>query len=691
MALLLASVLLSILALLAPLTTRPLALPLGIGDVAPQDILAPQTINYQSEVLTAQRAEVAAEAVDPIYAPPNTSTARQQVKRLRAALTFIATVRQDSFASPEQKLADLAALQDINIGQESAQEILALSEANWQSVQQEAITVLEQVMRSTIRDDRLEDARRGVPALVSLSLPEDQADLVAELVAAFITPNSLYSEAATQSAREEARKAVEPVTQTFIANETVVLRGQVITAVDLEALQAMGLVQPSIRWQDQVSVVTLVAACFALMVLYLRFRPDLLSNSRGMAVIAIIFLLFLYGARLTIPERTVIPYLFPLAGFSLVVTVLFSSQAAMVLTVPLGILAAYGFPNSLDLTLYYVISSLFGVLVLKRAQRITTFFWAGAAIAGAGAALVIAYRLPEPATDIIGLATLVGASVFNGLAAASITIILQFFLAQMLGLTTTLQLHEISRADHPLLQFILRNAPGTYQHSLQIANLAEQAADLIGAEALLTRVGALYHDAGKARYPHFFIENQVPGNPNPHDDLSPQESAAIILRHVPDGLELARKHRLPRRIQDFIAEHHGTMLTKYQYAKAVEAHDGDSSKVDESLFHYQGPSPQSRETALVMLADGVEARARAERPQSREALHTLIKSVIDNRIASGQFDNTGLTMKDLKIITESFTTTLRGVYHPRIKYPKSFQDNEPDEALDVSETTPAAA
>jgi putative nucleotidyltransferase with HDIG domain len=247
--------------------------------------------------------------------------------------------------------------------------------------------------------------------------------------------------------------------------------------------------------------------------------------------------------------------------------------------------------------------------------------------------------------------------------------LLQFFLAQFLGMTTALQLLEISRPDHPLLQRVLRNAPGTYQHSLQVANLAEQAAERIGADTLLTRVGALYHDVGTALNPVFYIENQMPGAPNPHDQLDPASSAEIIIQHVIDGMELARQHRIPSRIQDFIREHHGTMIARYQYIKAVKAAGGDESKVDPEPFRYPGPPPGSRETAILMLADGSEARVRAERPKDIDEMRGLIKNVIQERVALGQLDNTDLTLRDLDTITESFTTTLRGIYHPRIEYP----------------------
>ncbi|HEY5670459.1 MAG TPA: HDIG domain-containing metalloprotein, partial [Anaerolineales bacterium] len=383
----------------------------------------------------------------------------------------------------------------------------------------------------------------------------------------------------------------------------------------------------------------------------------------------ILFLVFLLSARLIISGHGVLPYVFPLAAYGLTVAVLFGAEPALVSSLSLAILVAYGYPNALDLTLYYALSSFFGVLTLGRGQRILTFFWAGAVIASSGSLVAIAFRLPLPETDWVGITTLVGAALLNGTASASLAVLLQFFLAQLLGMTTALQLLEISRPDHPLLQFALRNAPGTYQHSLQVANLAEQAAEHIGADALLTRVGALYHDVGKALNPAFFIENQMPGNPNPHDQLDPLPSASIITKHIKDSLELARKYRIPRRLQDFMLEHHGTMIARYQYVNAVKAAGGDESKVDPELFRYPGPRPRSRETAILMLADGCEARVRAERPKDTDEMRALIKSVIQNRMSQGQLDDTDLTLRDLDAIAESFTTTLRGVYHPRIEYP----------------------
>jgi cyclic-di-AMP phosphodiesterase PgpH len=661
-------------ALVLPELLQPEAVPLEPGDVSPSDFQAPRPFEYISEVQTEEERRAAEDAVAPVYAPPDPSIARGQIERLRAALQYITLVREDQDSTPEQKAADITSLKDVALKPQTIESILALQPARWDTIHQESLSVLEQVMRRSIRDQELESVRRTVPSLVSLALNEEQAALVSELVTAFVVPNSLYSEELTQAAKQFAREAVQPVIQEYKTGEIIVLRGQVITAAEYEALQQFGLIEESSPWQDYAGAVgagALVIMMAAFVNLYFsRRRLPFLFEARSLILVALIFILFIVGARLTIPNRTVLPYAFPLAALGLLITTLFGVEAGIVFSIALAFLVPYNLPTALDLTPYYLVSSLTGVLVLGNARRVWTFFRAGMATAGAGIAMLAAFRFPFAEMDIIAILQLTGAAIFSGLAASSIALLLQYFLAQTLGLTTALQLIEISRPDFPLLQFFLRNAPGTYQHSLQVANLAEQAAEAIGADALLTRVGALFHDVGKAMNPMFFVENQPQDQLNTHEDLAPIESAEAIISHVHDGIMLAHKHRLPRRIDDFILEHHGTMLARYQYNQAVEAAGGDASQVDKERFRYPGPSPRSRETALLMLADGSEARSRAERPEDEEGIRNIVRSTIEVAEKQGQLDNTQLTLRDLSIITEVFVSILRGTHHPRISYPK---------------------
>ena len=667
-------------ALVLPYVVRPATAQVQAGEVAPNDYQAPETGSFISEVATEKKRVEAENAVTPVYSSPDPTIARRQIERLRVALQYITLVRADPNASLQQKTNDIFALNDVTLQPNTVNQVLALTPARWDAIQQEALNVLEQVMRRIIRDQEMDSILRTIPSLVSLSLDETQAGIISELVEGYVTPNSLYNEGLTQSAKQTARDAVQPVTEEYKAGEIIVARGQIVTAAQLEALRNFDLIDESNPWQDYAGAGALVATLAAFVWLYFSHkRMQFLYSARSLVVVAVLFLLFAVGARLIIPDRTIIPYAFPLSGLGLLIATLFGVEAGIVFSIVLSLLVPYHLPNAFDLMPYYLLSALSGVLVLGAARRVWTFFRAGMAVAAAAIAMLLAFRVPYTTMDAVAVLQLAGAAIFSGLAAASIALLLQYFLAQTLGLTTALQLIEISRPDFPLLQFFLRNAPGTYQHSLQVANLAEQAAELIGADALLTRVGALFHDVGKSLNPTFFIENQPQGEMNTHEDIDPAESAGIIISHVLDGVALARKYRLPRRIDDFILEHHGSMLTRYQYNQALEAAGGDKTKVDEKRFHYPGPSPRSRETALLMLADGSEARARAEHPQDEEAMRRIVLSTIDHAQKQGQLDNTQLTLRDLSLITDAFVNILRGTHHPRISYPK-----ETPATMDVS-------
>ncbi|GJQ34747.1 MAG: HD family phosphohydrolase [Anaerolineaceae bacterium] len=658
--------------LISPLGLNPSLETVGEGDVAQTTIQSPRDIEYVSEIRTEEARKAAESAVQPVYSPPDPDIAREQIDRLRTSLQNITSTRDNVEATLEEKQEDLLALSDLRLKSETVNFLLNISSSRWDAVQAEAVRVLEQVMRRAIYEDRVVSAQTGISSFVSLTFNEQQSELVTELVAPFVVPNSFFSQELTDAAKKSARDAVQPIVQTYKAGETIVPAGEVITPADMEAFKQLGMIRPGQRWEDVAAAGAVVLLCAAFVPLYFYRRPraGFLNDRKNLLVISLIFILFLAGARL-FAERTLAPYGYPIQAAGLLFTALFSLEVGLVFAIPLAILAAFGLPNSYDLIPYYMFSSIIGLLALGPARRFWGFLRAGIAISLSSAAALLAFRIPLITLDWLGIVQYIGVIAFAGFSSASIALLLQFMLAQMLGLTTALQLLDISRPDFQLLQFFLRNAPGTYQHSLQVANLAEQAAEKIGADPLLTRVGALFHDIGKALNPNFFIENQVQGNINAHKESVPEEVAATIIRHVTDGVQLAKKHRLPRRLHDFILEHHGTLITNYQYNQAMEAVGGDVTKVDIDKFRYPGPRPTSRETALLMLADATEARARAERPSSDEELRALVTSVIQTVQKHNQLDDTLLTLRDLKLITESFVTTLRGTYHPRIQYPKA--------------------
>ena len=545
-----------------------------------------------------------------------------------------------------KKLQDLIKIDALQLTKIDAARILNLSETQWQSVSQEAVTVLEQVLRNNIKDFQVEDYKKSIPSYISFSLTTDQTDLVQILVNAFIIPTSLYSEEETNLARQAAGDSVQPVAKAFVANQTIISRGQIVTEEQYEALENFGLTKVQTKTQDFIASAAIVIVLSLFLVLYFRHRNlTLLQDLRTLTVIVIGLLIFLFGARFLIPNRTIIPFFFPLPAFALILATLFSLEISVVFSLSLSILAAFGLSNSFELTIFYIFTCFFAAIILGKGKRFTNFIYAAIAIGLSGSLIILSYKLTDPSADMIGLITLISVAMLNGIASASIALLIQYLLSQVMGLPTPLHLMDISRPDHPLQKLLLQFAPGTYQHSLQVSNLAEQAAEAIGANPLLTRVGTLYHDVGKSSNALFYVENQIPGHLDPHDDMDEEEVASKIIEHIKEGAKLADKYHLPPRIRDFILEHHGTQITRYPYNRALSKNNNDPHKVNESNFRYPGPKPQSKETAILMLADSCEARARAELPANADEMRLLVEKVIDRCLREGQLENSPLTLK----------------------------------------------
>ncbi len=644
-------------------------IPTGVGEASAQEILAPYSITYESKVLTERARMQAAAAVSPVYLPVDPSISRRNFETLNSVLYYISAVRKDSYGTQEQKLKDLAAISSIKLSSTVAEQLLEIDDQSWQEIETEARRVLEQVMRDTIRNDNVAQIRSNLPAVIDFSFGQDEAQIIIALVSPLITPTSLFSEEQTNLAREQARASIEPISRQIIAGEVVVRRGQIIRDEDYEALNVFGLAKPVNQTDRIITNAVLTGIIAVITALYFIRRQDQpFFSIKALLVIASMFILFLALGRFLVVNRTIVPYLYPVAAFGLTLSIIFNLEIGVVMSLFLAILMVFNNTREAELSVFYLVPAIVGMLTIGRARRISAFLAAGLLTGVAAMAVVVAFRLGDTYTDLIGLTSLMASALINGLASGSLALLLQYVVSQILDVPTALQLLDVSRPDHPLLQYILRNAPGSYQHSLLVSNLAEQAAEAIGADRMLVRVGALFHDAGKANNPAFFIENQGKDKLDSHDNLDPATAAATIIQHVHDGVALAKKYRLPSRVIDFMREHHGTMLTLYQYSQATAAAD-DPESVNKALFTYPGPKPQSRETAILMLADGTEARSRSETPRSDDEIRALIRKTIDTYKNEGQLDATDLTLKDLSTIEESFFQTLQRSYHPRIQYP----------------------
>jgi putative nucleotidyltransferase with HDIG domain len=637
------------------------------GDVSDSDIRAPRETTYVSQILTEEAKDRAAAAVKDIYYPPDARVARQQVTKSRQILDYMDSVRQDSYASPEQRRQWIEAIPDLSLSTAIIDQILSLSEESWQAVQAETVSVVDEAMREEIRESQLDQARRRVSTLVGLALSEVQAGIVSELARDLIKPNSFYNAEKTDEAKLLARESVQPVSRTIAEGEIILREGDIVTSLDVEALSALGLRQAEIEWQGVIGAVIFVLLITIVLGLYIfRFHQEYWGRWPRMLLLLLLLLLFILTAKLMVSDQATRSYLLPTAALSMLLTVLLGPQLAITVTVLFSVIVGFMAGGSLELATYALVGGLIASLSLCRVERLSAFFGAGVYVALANLAVILAFHLPKQDYDAVQLLTLAGFSLINGGLSASITLAGFYLLGTLFDITTSLQLMELARPTHPLLRQLLLKAPGTYHHSILVSNMAEEAAGRIGADALLARVGAYYHDIGKTVRPYFFVDNQVEGA-NVHERLDPRTSAQIIISHVTDGLDLAKKYRLPSKVRDFIAQHHGTSLATYFYRQALES-DGD--KVNEEDFRYPGPKPQTKETAIIMLADNCEAAVRGERPESLEGVEELIRKIIGSKMLDGQLDECDLTLHDLDEVRGAFISILQGVFHPRIKYPE---------------------
>jgi putative nucleotidyltransferase with HDIG domain len=645
------------------------------GDVAAYDIRAPHRITYSSDVDTNRQRDLAEASISPIFTPPDTQVSRRQMAATQNIIDRIRQIRADASLPPESKIQQLLAFPDLAIPEPVAQQIIAYDDATWSRVGSQLLAVLDVAMRSPIHPDNLDKARAGVSNIISFSLTPEEADVVGQLASALLVPNTNYDSAATEAARRAARENVKPIERSFEANQVIIRSGQVIGPADIEALEKLNLRRPALSLLGITSA--MLFSAISVMVLSLSMietRHSLFKRRvRNTALSAAALVIMLFLARWLLPGHGVLPYLAPLAAVAILITNWSGLLPGVVSALVLGGLVGVAMDKQIEFAACIALSGIVSCLTLGRAERLSNFLRAGVLAGVVQALTVLAFSLTSfQPNDAPQLVIYLIASFASGVLAAGLSLVVLYLTGAAFGVTTIVQLIELSRLSHPLLQEMVTRAPGTYHHSLMVANLAEHAAERIGADSLLTRTGAYFHDIGKMANPYFFIENQLDGT-NPHDQLDPLTSSTILQNHVSDGLKLAAKHRLPAGIRAFIAQHHGTSKTNYQYAKALR----ENGNVDAQPFRYPGPRPQSKEIALVMLADGCEAAVRSSRSSNAEEMDEVIRRVFSERLSDHQLDDSDLTLREMEVARLSFLETLRGMYHPRIVYPQMQSQSQP--------------
>ena len=660
----------------------PQPLQLNAGEVAQRDIVSPVAREFDSDVQTEARRKQAADAVAPQYdysTEKAIAVAAEQLANFKRSIISV-----NSAFEPGTKPADRAAILAQALGGLSSrarETLVDLPPARWPAVRDEATRILDATERTELKDSEVAPTRLALAGRMAGGLNEAERMLAAELITPFVVANSSFSEAATAAERQRVAAQVPPVHVQIRLGQAIVRANDPITPAALEILGKLNLTNGRPDLGKLGGWFLLASLLVGLLLAWVwRFRRSLWHRNNVLLLVGLLLVFAVLAMKLTAGRQT-LPFLLPTAALGMLVAILLDAGAATVLVALLAVIAGAVNNQSLELMAYVFLGGFAGIVAVRRGDRLQTFLQAGIAVFVVHALVISTFSLLGP-RDLRGVVELWGASAAAAGGAAVAAVGSFAVLGNIFGILTVFHLLELANPSQPLLRRLLVETPGTYHHSIMVGNLAERAAEAIGADALLTRVAAYYHDIGKLSNPVAFIENQA-GAENVHDQLEPEVSAQILKQHVADGIDIAYQAHLPKSIIAFIPQHHGTATMSYFLARAREqaaepfgglkTPEGrkEADAVDERRFRHAGPKPQSREAALIMLADGVEASVRSLSARDEPAIRAMVGRIIDERLADRQFDECDLTFRDIERIREAFVGQLLGMYHTRIAYPQN--------------------
>ena len=660
----------------------PAPVRVDVGDLVPADIRAPRTQSFTSDIETQQARETARRNVQPQYdysSERAIAIAAEQLDAFRRSITPLET----AFASTtdEETRRSLLELAIPQLSPATRTTLLALAADRWPAVRDEAARILDVTERAELRDTDVAFERTRLADRMAGGLEASERALAAELIGPLVVPNSSFSAQLTEQERDRQEALVVPVTELIVQGEIIVRGGTKLTEVDREKVDAFGL-------GDAVPDVASIGGWFMLAALLVamllgwvwRFRRALWHRNNVLFLLALLLVFATFALKIT-AGRAALPFVLPTAAIGILVAILLDTGTATVTMVVIGLIAGAVNGLSLEIAAYVFLGGFAGILAIRRGDRLQAFLQAGLAVLVTNVVVVTTFTLLGE-HDLTGLVQLVGAAALAAGGSAVAAVGSFAVLGNLFGILTVFQLLELANPSQPLLRRLLLETPGTYHHSLMVGNLAERAAAASGADPLITRVAAYYHDIGKLANPRAFIENQA-GGENVHDELEPEQSAQVLKAHVANGIEIAYQARLPKVLIAFIPQHHGTSVMSFFYARAREAAAAPSGglstaegrraadAVDVRRFRHAGPKPQTREAALIMLADSVEASVRSLESRDEGAIRAMVSRIVTERMDDGQFDECDLTLRDVEKIKAAFVDQLLGMYHQRVAYPQN--------------------
>ena len=639
---------------------------LAVGEIAIVDIKAP--IDTVDNVATKEKEDEVVSKVGKQY----TEKGEIKTQAIDNVSNLFEKIKLEKSATKEEseKLEAIKTIGGFNLSDDEYLILMSLSEETLEDIKESISEVLELVYKDNIQEENYEDIQIA-KAKVDSTLEEygyerDLEDIIKEISYSQIKPNLFYDAEKTEEKIAEAKKSVEK--EIIKKNQIIVKEGEPVTQKQIDILKELGLLNDG---NTKGSITNLLAiSVIILLVLmiqkeYIRKElPEVFKSKKNLLLINVINIITLLIA---IGSNMLSSYLILILSGTMLMTILIDSRVSLVVNLTNIIFISLIVDFEPIVILISIISVILGSISLKKVQQRNDIIYATVYITIIVSALTFTTNILSSnnikeifiRTAYTGVGTLISGILTLGL--------LPFF-ESIFDVVTNIKLLELSNPNQPLMKKLLMEAPGTYHHSVMVANLAESATEAIGGNPVIARVGAYYHDIGKIKRPYFFGENQM-GKENPHDRITPNLSTMIILSHVKDGIEMAKEYKIPKILQDMIVQHHGTTLVKYFYYKMKNSAE-DTEEIKEEDFRYPGPIPDTKEAGVLMLADGVEASVRSITEPTKEKIEEMVNSIINDKLNSNQLINCDLTLKDIDIIKKCFLKSLDGIYHQRIEYPK---------------------
>lgn len=639
--------------------------------ISKRDIIAQKTLTVEDVKRTEQHKKEVAQKVEPVMAPAEDEFIKNNLQTLQTSVMQIRK-KEVQEAVKKEEIGILFDLSDNSKKDFIINFLLKADENSLHEVFDKANLTLTNILRVGIteRDYEKDNIDKIILNNLVSNVSKRQVSVIKAVLEQVIVPNLVVDEFATEIARKNAQNSVKPYEVVFQKGDKILFEGEPVTRLKRDALRQAGYNVYELNWTGLAAIYIIVFMGTFLFLCYMKFFEKEFLEPKYLAVSAFLTL-FLAFIGVILPTGFS-PYVIPIPAFLILMSIFTKPRIAFVATVILLSIMSIGYQYNIQYLVAFLVLSLFSVIAISQiryAERVDVIK-TGFNIGLAGLLIVFSiYILEKCLIEVDNVLLIKNCSfiLLNGIFSAIIASGLMPLLESMFKIITPYGLAELGDHNQKLLKRLQMDAPGTYHHSLMVSNLCEAAAEAIGADPILARVGALYHDIGKLKRPLFFVENQSYFLiENPHNKFTPRISKMIITAHPKDGIEIAKEYRLPQVVQNFIIQHHGEGLASYFYNQAVQEEGVENVK--EEQFRYPGPKPNTKETAILMIADAVESAVRSLKNPTPEEIENMINKIIVERLNDGQLSDSPLTLKDIKTIAATFSRILRGMQHNRIKY-----------------------